>query len=91
MVAAIRAIVADQRPVSEEQQVGVRVEERAAGVATEAVNMPSVASKLEGFSFLQDFTAPLARIYDIILIAILVEQRLRIAAGRVHGGQVRYV
>jgi hypothetical protein len=37
------------------------------------------------------FTAPLARIYDIILIAILVEQRLRIAAGRVHGGQVRYV
>jgi hypothetical protein len=44
MVAAIRAIVADQRPVSEEQQVGVRVEERAAGVATEAVNMPSVAS-----------------------------------------------
>lgn len=43
MVAAIGAIVADQGAVSEEQQVGVRVEERAASVATEAVNMPSVA------------------------------------------------
>jgi hypothetical protein len=31
--------------------------------------------------------APLARIYYIILVAVLVEQRLGVAARRVHGGR----
>lgn len=42
MVATICAIVTYQRAIAEEQQVCVRVEEGAAGVATEAVNVPSV-------------------------------------------------
>lgn len=44
VVAAVRAVVADERSVAEEQQVGVRVEEGAAGVAAEAVDVPSIAS-----------------------------------------------
>jgi hypothetical protein len=43
VVAAVGAVVADEGAVSEEQQVGVRVEEGAARVAAEAVDMPSVA------------------------------------------------
>lgn len=43
VVAAIRAVVADERSVSEQQQVGVRVQQGAAGVAAEAVDVPSVA------------------------------------------------
>lgn len=43
MVAAIRAVVAYQRAVAQQQQVRVRVEQGAARVAAEAVNVPSVA------------------------------------------------
>lgn len=44
MVAAVCAVVAYQGAVAEEEQVGVRVEEGAARVAAEAVDVPSVAS-----------------------------------------------
>jgi hypothetical protein len=44
VVAAICAVVAYQRAVAEQQQVRVRVEQGAAGVAAEAVDMPSVPS-----------------------------------------------
>jgi hypothetical protein len=44
VVAAICAVVAYQRAVTEEEQVGVRVEQGAACVAAEAVDMPSVPS-----------------------------------------------
>lgn len=43
-IAAVRAIVAYQRAVAEEEEVRVGVEEGAAGVASEAVNVPSIAS-----------------------------------------------
>ena len=43
VIAAVGAVVADQGAVSEQQQVGVRVEQGAAGVAAEAVDVPSVA------------------------------------------------
>lgn len=42
VVAAVGAVVADERAVAEEQEVRVRVEEGAARVAAEAVNVPSV-------------------------------------------------
>jgi len=41
--AAVGAVVADEGAVAEEEEIGVRVEEGAAGVAAEAVNMPSVS------------------------------------------------
>jgi hypothetical protein len=44
VVAAICAVVAYQRAVAEQQQVRVRVEQGAAGVAAEAVDVPSVPS-----------------------------------------------
>lgn len=123
MVAAVRAVVTNQGSVSEEKQIGIRVEERAARVATEAVNVPSVSScalsvcegsrqpcalagtranggqahrarrlcplQESGVSVskrvaAQDkcryLSASLARVHDIVLVAILVEQRFRIAA-----------
>jgi hypothetical protein len=43
VVAAICAVVADERAIAEQEQVRIRVEERATGVAAEAVNVPSVA------------------------------------------------
>jgi hypothetical protein len=43
VVAAICAVVAYQGAVAEEQQVRVRVEQRAARVAAEAVDVPSVS------------------------------------------------
>jgi hypothetical protein len=43
MVAAVGAVVADERAVAKQEQVCVRVEEGAAGVAAEAVDVPSVA------------------------------------------------
>ena len=44
VVTAVRAIVAYQRAIAEEQEVRIRVEEGAAGVAAEAVDVPSVPS-----------------------------------------------
>lgn len=44
VVAAVCTVVAYQGAVAEEQQVGVRVEQGAARVAAEAVDVPSVAS-----------------------------------------------
>lgn len=41
--AAIGAVVADQRAVAEEEEVGIGVEEGLARVAAEAVNVPSIA------------------------------------------------
>jgi len=49
VVAAVGAVVANERAVAEQQQVGVRVEEGAARVAAEAVNVPSVAGELKAF------------------------------------------
>ena len=43
MVAAVCAVVAYQRAVAQQQQVGVRVEQGAARVAAEAVDVPSVS------------------------------------------------
>ena len=43
VVAAVCAVVAYQRAVAEQEQVGVRVEQGAARVAAEAVDVPSVA------------------------------------------------
>jgi len=40
--AAVGAVVADERAVAEQEEVGVRVEKGTAGVATEAVDVPSV-------------------------------------------------
>ena len=42
-IAAICTVVADEGAVAEEEQVGVRVKQGAAGVTSEAVNVPSVA------------------------------------------------
>jgi len=42
-IAAVRATVTYKGAVTEEQQVSVRVEQRAAGITSEAVDMPSVA------------------------------------------------
>jgi hypothetical protein len=44
VVAAICAVVAYQRAIAEQQQVRVRVEQGAAGIAAEAVDVPSVPS-----------------------------------------------
>lgn len=44
VVAAVCAVVAYERAVAEEEQVRVRVEEGAARVAAEAVDVPPVAS-----------------------------------------------
>jgi len=41
--AAVGAIVADEGAVAEKEKIGVGVEEGAAGVAAEAVNVPSVS------------------------------------------------
>lgn len=41
--AAVCAVVADERPIAEQEEVRVGVEESAAGIAAEAVEMPSVA------------------------------------------------
>ena len=43
-VAAVGAIVADERAIAQQEQIGVGVEEGAARVASEAVDMPSIAS-----------------------------------------------
>ena len=40
---AVGAVVADERAVAQQEQVCIRVEERATSVASEAVDMPSVA------------------------------------------------
>ena len=42
-IAAICTVVADEGAVAEEEQVGVRVKQGAAGVTSEAVDVPSVA------------------------------------------------
>lgn len=44
VVAAVCAVVAYERSVAEQEEIGVGVEESAAGVAAEAVDVPSVAS-----------------------------------------------
>ena len=44
VVAAVCAVIAYQGPIAEEQEVGVGIEECTAGVAAEAVNVPSVPS-----------------------------------------------
>jgi hypothetical protein len=44
VVAAVCAVVAYQRAVAEQQEVRIRVEQGAAGVAAEAVDVPSVPS-----------------------------------------------
>ena len=43
-VACVGAVIADERSVAEEEEVCVGVEEGAAGVAAEAIEVPSVAS-----------------------------------------------
>ena len=39
---AVGTIVADEGAVAQEEQVGVRIEEGTAGIAPEAVDMPSI-------------------------------------------------
>lgn len=41
---AIGTVVANEGAITEEKQVGVRIEESAAGIAPEAVDMPSIPS-----------------------------------------------
>jgi hypothetical protein len=41
--AAIGAVVADERAIAEKEQIRVRVEQCVAGIAAEAVKMPSVS------------------------------------------------
>lgn len=41
--ATVGAIVANERAVAQEEQVGVGIEEGVAGIAAEAVNVPSIA------------------------------------------------
>jgi hypothetical protein len=42
--AAVCAVVANERAIAEEKEVGIRVQQGAAGVASEAIEVPSVAS-----------------------------------------------
>ena len=44
VVAAVGAVIADEGAIAEQQQVGVRVEQGAAGIAAEAVDVPAVSS-----------------------------------------------
>jgi hypothetical protein len=81
MVAAVCAVVAYQRAVAEQQQVRIRVEEGAARVAAEAVDMPSVSGEFKGLAFLEDLSASLARIYNLVL-----DRRLWVGPGTLHGG-----
>ena len=41
---AVGAVVADQRPVAEEEEVRIGVEQSAAGITSKAVDVPSVTS-----------------------------------------------
>lgn len=42
--ATVGTIIANERAVAQEEQVGVRIEQGVTGIAPEAVNMPSIAS-----------------------------------------------
>ena len=42
-VAAVGAIVADERAVAEEEKISVRIEKGAAAVASKAVDVPSIS------------------------------------------------
>jgi hypothetical protein len=42
--AAVRAIVADERPIAEKQKIGIGIQKGTTRVASEAVDVPSVAS-----------------------------------------------
>lgn len=42
--AAVRAVVADERSVTQKKKVRVRIEERAAGVASKAIYVPAIPS-----------------------------------------------
>lgn len=53
-IAVVRAVVADEGAVAEQEQVGVGVEQGVAGVAAEAVDVPAVAGQLERFAFFED-------------------------------------
>jgi hypothetical protein len=120
MVAAVCAVVAYQRAVAEQQQVRIRVEEGAARVAAEAVDMPSVSgwamlaydmlgrwsggsgggrkargwrwsrrgihTEFKGLAFLEDLSASLARIYDLVL-----DRRLWVGPGTLHDVLAMYV
>lgn len=86
MVAAVCAVIAYQRAVAEQQQVRIRVEEGAARVAAEAVDMPSVSGEFKGLAFLEDLSASLARIYDLVL-----DWRLWVGPGTLHGVLAMYV
>jgi hypothetical protein len=79
VVAAICTVVAYQRAVAEQQQVRIRIEEGAARVAAEAVDMPSVSGEFKGLAFFEDLSASLARIYDLVL-----DRRLWVGPGTLH-------
>ena len=44
VTAAVCAVVAYERAIAKQEEVGIRIEECSAGIASEAVNVPSVAS-----------------------------------------------
>lgn len=75
---AIRAVVTDQGAIAKEEEVRIRVEQRAARVAAETVEMPSIASQLERFALFENLSAAFAR-KDIIgvhrTIQIVVHDR----------------
>jgi len=73
--AAVGAVVADERAIAEQEQVRVRVEQSVAGVAAEAVEMPSISGELEGLPFLENLATALAgedivRVHGTIQIVI---------------------
>ena len=45
--ATVGTVVADERAVAEKKQVGIRIEEGSAGVATEAVDVPAISSLIQ--------------------------------------------
>ena len=60
-VAAVGAIVADQRSIAQQEQVCVRVQQGAAGVAAKATDMPSIAGCVYHLSMTIPFRSPTSR------------------------------
>lgn len=73
--AAIGTIVANEGAVAEEEQVGVRIEEGTAGIASEAVDVPSIASCNPGQSRDASESAP-CRAYLVRMLCPLRESKM---------------
>lgn len=75
---AIRAIVADERTVSKQEQICVAIKEGTASVASEAFDMPPVARKLECFPFLENISTSFTWICNVVRI----HWRVQVICGR---------